>query len=59
VVGDDVTGVKALVWRGPNRMTVDNVPEPRPKAGEAVAHPDTFATLAKGTTDDIKVFLGA
>ena len=31
-------GVKALVWRGPNWMTVDEVPEPRPKAGEAVVH---------------------
>src|SRR6195256_2100029 len=29
-------GVKALVWRGPNSMTVDDVPEPRAKAGEAV-----------------------
>jgi len=28
--------VKALVWHGPNRMTVDEVPEPRPNAGEAV-----------------------
>ncbi len=27
--------MKALVWRGPNQMTVDEVPEPRPKAGEA------------------------
>ena len=30
--------MKALVWRGPNWMTVDDVPEPRPKAGEAVIH---------------------
>jgi threonine dehydrogenase-like Zn-dependent dehydrogenase len=26
--------MKALVWRGPNSMTVDEVPESRPKAGE-------------------------
>ena len=26
--------MKALVWRGPNLMTVDEVPEPRPKVGE-------------------------
>jgi threonine dehydrogenase-like Zn-dependent dehydrogenase len=30
--------VKALVWRGPNWMTVDEVPEPRPRAGEALVH---------------------
>jgi threonine dehydrogenase-like Zn-dependent dehydrogenase len=30
--------VKALTWRGPNWMTVDEVPEPRPKAGEALVH---------------------
>ncbi len=34
-MSDDGTGLKALVWRGPNWMTVDEVPEPRPKAGEA------------------------
>jgi threonine dehydrogenase-like Zn-dependent dehydrogenase len=28
--------VKALVWHGPNRMTVDDVAEPRPKPGEVV-----------------------
>lgn len=35
-VSDDDGGVKALVWHGPNRMTVEDIPEPRPKAGEAV-----------------------
>jgi (R,R)-butanediol dehydrogenase / meso-butanediol dehydrogenase / diacetyl reductase len=33
---DDHGGVRALVWRGPSWMTVDDVPEPHPKAGEAV-----------------------
>ena len=28
--------MKALVWHGPNQMTVDDVPEPAPKAGEVV-----------------------
>lgn len=28
--------MKALVWRGPKSMTVDEVAEPRPKAGEVV-----------------------
>ena len=28
--------MNALVWRGPNLMTVDEVPEPRPNAGEAL-----------------------
>lgn len=28
--------MKALVWRGPHEMTVDEVPEPRPEPGEAV-----------------------
>jgi threonine dehydrogenase-like Zn-dependent dehydrogenase len=28
--------VKALVWHGPNAMSVDEIPEPRPKAGEAM-----------------------
>jgi len=28
--------VKALVWHGPNRMSVDDVPDPDPKAGEVV-----------------------
>jgi threonine dehydrogenase-like Zn-dependent dehydrogenase len=28
--------VKALVWHGPNRMTVDELPEPRPQAYEVV-----------------------
>lgn len=28
--------MKALVWRGPRSMTVDEVPAPRPKAGEVV-----------------------
>jgi threonine dehydrogenase-like Zn-dependent dehydrogenase len=37
-VRDDVTGVKALVWHGPNSMTVDDVQEPRPKAGEVLVH---------------------
>jgi threonine dehydrogenase-like Zn-dependent dehydrogenase len=30
--------VKVLTWRGPSWMTVDEVPEPRPKAGEALVH---------------------
>ena len=30
--------MKALVWRGPSSMTVDDVPEPRPKPGEVVVH---------------------
>ena len=30
--------VKALIWRGPNWMTADEVPAPRPKAGEALVH---------------------
>lgn len=29
-------GLKALVWHGPNRMTVDELPEPEPKQGEVV-----------------------
>ena len=28
--------MKALVWHGPNQMTIEHVPEPEPKAGEAV-----------------------
>ena len=28
--------MKALVWHGPNRMTVDEVPDPEPNAGEVV-----------------------
>src|ERR1700738_992148 len=28
--------VKALVWHGPNQMSVDDVDDPAPKAGEAV-----------------------
>src|SRR4030081_2953582 len=36
LVGENVSGMKALVWRGPNSMTVDEVPEPRARAGEAV-----------------------
>jgi len=28
--------VKALVWHGPNQMTVEEVPEPSPKSGEVV-----------------------
>src|ERR1700716_1088091 len=28
--------MKALVWHGPNQMTVDDVPEPDPQAGEVV-----------------------
>ena len=28
--------MRALVWHGPNRMTVDEVPEPRAQAGEVV-----------------------
>jgi (R,R)-butanediol dehydrogenase / meso-butanediol dehydrogenase / diacetyl reductase len=28
--------VRALVWHGPNKMSVDEVPDPLPKAGEAV-----------------------
>jgi 2-desacetyl-2-hydroxyethyl bacteriochlorophyllide A dehydrogenase len=30
--------MKALVWRGPNWMTVDEVPDARPKAGEVLVH---------------------
>jgi threonine dehydrogenase-like Zn-dependent dehydrogenase len=30
--------VKALTWRGASWMTVDEVPDPRPKAGEALVH---------------------
>jgi threonine dehydrogenase-like Zn-dependent dehydrogenase len=30
--------MKALVWRGPSWMTVDEVPEPRPRPGEALVH---------------------
>jgi threonine dehydrogenase-like Zn-dependent dehydrogenase len=28
--------VRALVWHGPNRMTVEDMPDPTPKAGEVV-----------------------
>ena len=28
--------MKALVWHGPNQMTVEEVPEPSPKSGEVV-----------------------
>lgn len=28
--------MKALVWHGPNRMSVDDVPDPAPKPGEAI-----------------------
>jgi threonine dehydrogenase-like Zn-dependent dehydrogenase len=30
--------VKALTWRGASWMTVDEVPDPRPKTGEALVH---------------------
>ncbi|HEY8813221.1 MAG TPA: alcohol dehydrogenase catalytic domain-containing protein [Candidatus Dormibacteraeota bacterium] len=30
--------MKALVWHGPNQMTVDDVPDPTPKAGEVFVH---------------------
>jgi 2-desacetyl-2-hydroxyethyl bacteriochlorophyllide A dehydrogenase len=30
--------VKALVWHGPNEMSVDDMPEPAPNAGEVVVH---------------------
>jgi threonine dehydrogenase-like Zn-dependent dehydrogenase len=53
-VGDDVTGVKALVWRGPNWMTVDDVPEPRPKAGEAVVHTEAAGICGS----EIESYLG-
>ena len=53
-VRDDVTDVKALDWRGPNSMAVGKVAG-RSDAADICA----FATLAKGPTDDTKVFLGA
>jgi hypothetical protein len=46
--------VKALDWRGPNSMAVGEVAG-RSDAADICA----FATLAKGPTDDTKVFLGA
>jgi 2-desacetyl-2-hydroxyethyl bacteriochlorophyllide A dehydrogenase len=30
--------MKALVWQAPNRMTVEQMPAPRPKQGEVVVH---------------------
>jgi len=32
--------VRALVWHGPSRMSVDEVPEPRPETGEVVIRPE-------------------
>jgi Alcohol dehydrogenase GroES-associated len=57
--------VRALVWHGPREMSVDDVPDPAPAAGEVLLEPvqpldpgpGAFAELAAGPSERLKVFL--